>query len=146
MKGTRPAAYASYVDRMRARTTGPPPCAAIASWTRAPQQLPGARPSHAQAILLPLGFAQVDQPVANGERRRFQTGVHLELGEDALHVGANRVLADPQSRGGDPAVCPARKQSEDLTLAGSQLRGEEGQLLLALRNPIGAGQAERPAR
>src|SRR6266545_2210662 len=71
-----------------------------------------------------------DQAVAYGERSGFEARVHLQLGEDALDVGADGVRADREPGRDLHPARSLRQQLEDLTFPDGELLHEHVRVLL----------------
>ena len=63
--------------------------------------------------------------VTDRHGRGLQTGVHLELRQDALNVGPNGVATDAQPARDRSSVGPLHEQAEDLSLPRGELRDKQ---------------------
>jgi len=69
--------------------------------------------------------AGVHDPVPHRECRCFEAGVDVELREDALDMGSDRIGADPELTREAVACDSLDQQAENLTLSLGQLLGEQ---------------------
>jgi peptidoglycan/xylan/chitin deacetylase (PgdA/CDA1 family) len=92
-----------------------------------------APPRTAQRRLLE---AFVQQPVANGEGRRFEPGMHPELGEQRLDVRPHRSGRDPEFPRDGRGIQACHQEHQALPLARGEVPGEPVRVVLVRQRPL----------